>query len=139
MITCTRALVFCAGHRLLNYDGPCSNLHGHNYVAEVTFKRVGGPLDNLGMVVDFREIKKLVGEWINKWWDHGVLLNEADPMQILLLEHRQKVFTFPEDPTAEVMAHHLLGIVNDILEDKDLRCTQTVIWETPTMSATCGA
>src|ERR671929_242125 len=30
MFRITRELHFCYGHRLLNYDGKCRHLHGHN-------------------------------------------------------------------------------------------------------------
>jgi len=47
---------FCGSHRLRGYDGPCANLHGHNWEVEVFFR--GGRLNKLGMLVDFKLLKK---------------------------------------------------------------------------------
>ena len=45
---------FDAAHFLTNYDGKCSNIHGHRW--RVVLEITGNP-DN-GMVVDFNLIKK---------------------------------------------------------------------------------
>jgi 6-pyruvoyltetrahydropterin/6-carboxytetrahydropterin synthase len=45
---------FSAAHALRCYEGPCSRLHGHNYLVEVTVARPS--LDALGMVLDFSEM-----------------------------------------------------------------------------------
>ncbi len=36
MITATRRVQFCAGHRVHRHESKCRNLHGHNYVAFFT-------------------------------------------------------------------------------------------------------
>src|SRR5262245_31920288 len=51
MYLVARAISFCYGHRLLDYDGKCRHLHGHNGKAVITLE--AGELDRLGMVVDF--------------------------------------------------------------------------------------
>ena len=38
MFRVTREIDFCYGHRLLNYDGKCSYLHGHNGRAIITIE-----------------------------------------------------------------------------------------------------
>ena len=55
-ITVMRKVAFCAGHRLLNHEGKCANLHGHNYLVE--FHITGNEVDDLGRVVDFADIKR---------------------------------------------------------------------------------
>ena len=32
----TRKLEFPAGHRLMDHEGGCKDLHGHNYAVEIT-------------------------------------------------------------------------------------------------------
>ena len=61
MFQVTRVLRFCYGHRLLNYDGKCRHLHGHNGRAVITLE--ADRLDTLGMVVDFSAIKRVVSAW----------------------------------------------------------------------------
>lgn len=60
---------FSASH-FLRFCGDCEHLHGHNYALEVF---VYGPLNEDGMVVDFREVKDRAIE-ICKTLDHKVIL-----------------------------------------------------------------
>lgn len=85
----TRRATFAAAHRLHRADlseaenqalfGKCATPggHGHNYVVEVT---VVGPVDPAtGMVVDLKEIKRILHEEIIDRWDHRDL-NHDVPM-----------------------------------------------------------
>ena len=56
MYKVSKAIEFCYGHRLLNYDGKCRHLHGHNARAEIELN--SEELDDRGMVFDFSDIKK---------------------------------------------------------------------------------
>jgi 6-pyruvoyltetrahydropterin/6-carboxytetrahydropterin synthase len=59
MYTVTKRLEVSGAHCLsLPYESKCTNLHGHNWVIEVTCKR--DTLDENGMVVDFTKIKDVV-------------------------------------------------------------------------------
>ena len=49
---------FAAGHALRNYRGKCENVHGHNYRCQVTVE--GHELDDIGLLVDFVELKRVV-------------------------------------------------------------------------------
>jgi 6-pyruvoyltetrahydropterin/6-carboxytetrahydropterin synthase len=61
---------FSAAHRLVGYKGPCANPHGHNWEVEVFIR--GTALDDMGMLVDFRLVKKAVAEVLSKL-DHSDL------------------------------------------------------------------
>ncbi len=78
MFSVTREIPFCYGHRLLNYDGKCRYLHGHNGRAVVTL--AGAALDELGMVMDFARLKRVVGGWIDETLDHKMILHKDDPV-----------------------------------------------------------
>lgn len=57
-----------AAHKLnLDYESPCSSLHGHNWRITVYCK--SDELDKNGMVIDFRLIKRLVSDKL----DHHVI------------------------------------------------------------------
>ncbi|MGD9343567.1 MAG: 6-carboxytetrahydropterin synthase, partial [Desulfuromonadales bacterium] len=43
---------FAAAHNLINYQGDCENLHGHNWRVEVTV--AAEKLDNAGLGIDFK-------------------------------------------------------------------------------------
>ena len=58
---------FSAAHQLVGYDGPCANPHGHNWEVEIFLR--GSRLNELGMLMDFREIKAALRETM-KELDH---------------------------------------------------------------------
>ncbi len=70
MYTVTKEIHFCYGHRLLNYEGKCRYLHGHNGRAVITID--AEQLDHRGMVLDFTDIKNVVSSWIDDSLDHRV-------------------------------------------------------------------
>ena len=49
MFRVTKEIHFCYGHRLLNYDGKCRHLHGHNGRAVGGSVRVRRPYADLGL------------------------------------------------------------------------------------------
>ena len=61
---------FAGAHHLRNYPGGCENPHGHNWKVHVTVKAT--ELDELGMGIDFKVLKKFVNETIDKL-DHNDL------------------------------------------------------------------
>ncbi len=58
---------FSASHFLTKYHGKCEKLHGHNYKLIVTIK---GKIEKDDMVIDFKEIKKIVTEKVIRKLDH---------------------------------------------------------------------
>ena len=51
---------FSSAHQLRGYKGKCENLHGHNYRIEIYAR--GRELDNVGLLVDFVELKAAADE-----------------------------------------------------------------------------
>ena len=70
MYRVTREIHFCYGHRLLDYEGKCRHLHGHNGRALITL--AAAKLDTQGMVLDFSRVKRVVGGWIDDSLDERV-------------------------------------------------------------------
>ncbi|WP_088227881.1 6-carboxytetrahydropterin synthase QueD [Desulfosporosinus sp. FKB] len=83
---------FDAAHFIRNYNGKCSNLHGHRWNVVVCIE--GRQLDNLGMLVDFSEVKQAIRKTLDLL-DHS-LLNDLPAFG-------------PEgvNPTAELIAQFL--------------------------------
>lgn len=108
MITVTRRFEFDYGHRVLNHESKCKNLHGHRGVLEVTIS--GARLDGLGRVIDFGELKQILGDWIDREWDHNMILHPDDPLLGLITDKSifpdKLPFVMPGsmNPTAENMA-----------------------------------
>src|SRR5437763_15922017 len=99
MFRVTKEIWFCYGHRLLNYDGKCRHLHGHNGKAVITVEAPA--LDRLGMVLDFSAIKRVLSTWIDQTLDHRMLLHRDDPALPLLRELGEPVVVLDVNPTAE--------------------------------------
>lgn len=133
MISCTRRIQFCAGHRVLRHEGKCANPHGHNYVA--LFQAEADELDSVGRVIDFSVLKDKIGGWIDQHWDHGFIYFAEDRDMWESLENRNgaqwKTFRLPSNPTAENLAEHLLLVVcPDVLQGTGVRVTKVTLWET---------
>lgn len=114
----TKQIKFSAAHRLLNYVGDCANIHGHNYVAEITFSSTCIPKSS-GMVIDFKEIKKSVGTWIMKNWDHSLVIHKDDNFLIEFARgQRMKFYVMREgNPTAENMCKEIKSLLQTMKFD----------------------
>ncbi len=111
---------FAAGHALRNYKGKCENVHGHNYKVQVTLE--GEELDNAGLLVDFVEIKSIMGAVIDRV-DHQ-FLNDLPPFDVL-------------NPSAENIAKYFYDEISRGLDGaKAVRVGSVKLWETDTSSAT---
>lgn len=127
----SRRLEFDAGHRLLAHKGKCQNYHGHRYVVEIT---VSAPyLDGVGCVMDFAEIKAKVGTWIDDNLDHGMILQQGDPMLPALQASHMKHYELAAPPTAENLAAHLATIAQGMLQTSENRVVVIAVrvYETP--------
>lgn len=128
----TRRLEMDYGHRVFGHEGKCKHLHGHRGVFEVT---VSAPeLDALGRVVDFSVIKDVIGGWIDRNWDHNLLLCWDDPLLVELAKtdtNGRNPYVFPDgNPTAENIAQELFNIAQDLLKPP-LKVTHVRFYETP--------
>jgi 6-pyruvoyltetrahydropterin/6-carboxytetrahydropterin synthase len=130
MFRVTREFHFCYGHRLLNYDGKCRNLHGHNGTAVVTL--TGSKLDALGMVMDFSQIKKVMQNWIDETIDHKMLLHRDDPVLKYLQDKGEPIVVLEVNPTAENIAKHIY----DYAKGQGFPVTEVTLWETESCCAT---
>jgi len=78
MIRLTKRVEFCAAHYYINpawspeenqrVFGRDGNLHGHNYILEVTIQ--GEPSPETGMVMDLKALKDLIVEAVVDRFDH---------------------------------------------------------------------
>lgn len=133
MYTVTETVYFCYGHRLLEYQGKCAHLHGHNGKVEIELEAPG--LDRLGMVVDFSEIGDALQGWIEEHLDHRMLLREDDPMCEVLSGMGEPFHRMPVNPTAEAIAK----AIYDEAERRRFPVKRVRLWETEASVASyCG-
>ena len=129
MYTVSKQIHFCYGHRLVNYDGKCKHLHGHDVVAE--FILGSNSLDHRGMVMDFNDIKNKLKAWIDEVIDHKMLLHKDDAMVKILSEQGEPLFLMDDNPTAENIAACLFKKA----ESFNFPIIEVKLWETPTSCA----
>jgi 6-pyruvoyltetrahydropterin/6-carboxytetrahydropterin synthase len=129
MYSVTKLIHFCYGHRLLNYQGKCRDLHGHNGRVEIQLS--SRALDRRGMVRDFTEIKRALQGWIDEALDHKMILCKDDPVLPLLRKMREPVYVSEANPTAE----HLAKLIFDRAKRLGFPVTSVRLWETETSFA----
>jgi len=126
----TKSIEFCYGHRLLEYDGKCKYLHGHNGLIEVDIE--ADSLDSLGMVMDFTSVRDIVKGWVDENLDHKMLLRRDDPVAPILEKLGEPIYLLDDNPTAENIAKHIyLQARNQGLNMVEIR-----LWESPSSYAT---
>lgn len=141
--TITKEFQWDAGHRVWGHEGKCKYIHGHRYKAEVT---VTAPeLDSLGRIIDFSVLKEKIGFWIERYWDHNLILHEDDPIRSLVTSTEmpghvlgfQRPYIMPgrRNTTVEELAKELFYWSVRILLDTEIRVVHVKVWETPTSSA----
>ena len=109
---------FAAGHALRNYHGKCENVHGHNYKVRITV--AGEKLDETGLLVDFLEVKRLMGAAID-YLDHR-FINDLAPFDEI-------------NPSAENIAKYFYDRVSAGIDGNGIKISQVKVWETDTSSA----
>jgi len=105
---------FSAAHKLVGYPGDCANLHGHTWKVEVVIS--GYCLNDLEMLVDFRNVKRIMKEAIDPL-DHSYL-NEVLEIDL---------------PTAEYLAWYIYSIISSKLDGldlpEDIKLKEVTVWE----------
>ena len=97
---------FDAAHKLNDYEGKCSNIHGHMWNVNVYIK---GTIKQSGMVIDFTSIKKEIDN----------------------LDHKYLNDILDFNPTAENIAMYLL---NQFEKNFPKIKFKVIVWESPTCS-----
>ena len=126
-------------HALKGYDGPCKYIHGHSYKLEVTV--LGSTIIDSnnpknGMVMDFKDLRKIVKEHIIDVYDHALVLEEGfDDEMIQLLANRQhKTVYTPYAPTCEFLVYGFSEIIKKHLAT-NVKLHSLKLYETSTSFA----
>ncbi len=133
------------GHRLCKHPEKCRFPHGHSLRIEIVAR--GRTLDDNDMVCDYKALKMVVAELVDRL-DHAMALNSADPELEGLKAIGERVLLFDnQDPTTEVLARWLFeGVVTRLADGgtvtspagvgyeipKELELERVRVWETRT-------
>lgn len=104
---------FASAHTLRGYPGACQRMHGHNWKVEVEV--ITTRLDELGMGIDFKEIKQATRQVADQL-DHRYL-NELEPFTEI-------------NPTAENIAAYFYSELSGMLNNQDVSIHTITLWET---------
>jgi 6-pyruvoyltetrahydropterin/6-carboxytetrahydropterin synthase len=105
---------FSSAHNLRGYKGKCEDLHGHNWLVEIAIKSV--QLDDIGMVLDFKYLKKKL----------NVILEQMDHKYLNQLPFFKKI-----NPTSENIAKYIY----EQLKPSIPLLGSVTVWENSTSSA----
>ena len=103
---------FSSAHNLRGYRGKCEQLHGHNWAVETTVRK--SKLDRLGMVVDFKEIKRVINSILDEY-DHRYLNELPDFKRV--------------NPTTENIARLICHKLAKQLKGLGVKVTRVCVWE----------
>jgi len=110
---------FAAAHNLINYQGDCENLHGHNWKVEVVVTT--RELDKAGLGIDFKVLKRETRELLQTL-DHKYL-NQLSPF-------------LDVSPSSEHIARHLYAELCRQLNNDNVTVQEVTVWESDVARAT---
>lgn len=133
MLSITKIFNFEAAHRISNYQGSCSRVHGHSYKVHITV--TGEEIGEDDMLVDFKVLKELVNESVIRQFDHSLILrrNAKNISDFSLLD--QRVFWMDSEPTAERMVLWMVKELEKVLP-LSIYLKKIVLFETETSFVT---
>ena len=138
MTEITKEFRFSMAHILENHTGLCLNLHGHTYTLFVT--ATADPKE--GMVIDFKDLKKIVKTTFIEKIDHsfGYNKNSKDPVvkeiARILKANGRKAYEFDFRTTSENIAEYVFGLLAPNLKKLGVVLKEVKIYESPESCAT---
>ena len=105
---------FETAHALDMHDSKCRNLHGHSYKLIVTV--LGEPIEDesksdVGMVMDFTELKKIVNENVVDKLDHALVLKSDSRFKGIEKENTKTIYV-DYHPTCENILLEIVEIIS---------------------------
>ena len=103
---------FAAAHNLINYQGDCENMHGHNWRVEVVV--AAKELDKAGIGIDFKILKKQTNSLLDEL-DHKYL-NDLTPFK-------------NNSPSSENISRYLFERLSETLNNENITVEKINVWE----------
>lgn len=133
MIRVTKIFRFETAHALHGYAGACSHIHGHSYTLHVTVegrKNQVEPIGGTGILMDFKELKRIVQGSVISLFDHKLLLSKTFLENTTIEAKADTICIMKEEPSAENMLVYAAHKLVDRLPEH-IRLAKLVLWETP--------
>lgn len=113
---------FAAAHNLMNYQGDCEHLHGHNWKIEVTVAT--RELDAAGLGIDFKILKRETNQ----------ILDQLDHKYLNELPFFREV-----SPSSENIARFLYESLVQRFAERQVRMESVKVWESDNACASYTA
>jgi len=110
---------FSSAHILHGHPGNCKRMHGHNWLVEAEVQ--GDNTNEIGMVIDFKDIKNNLKEIISVL-DHQ-FLNDLEPF-------------INENPTAENISKYIYKELSNNINTDNIKVSKIKLWETNNSAVT---
>lgn len=122
---------FDSAHFLKDYEGKCSNIHGHRWTVEIEAgaETLEHDTQNRGMVVDFSNLKKDLRE-IADYFDHSLIMETGSLRQATedaLIAENLRIVKVDFRPTAENFAKYIY----DEMTSRGYKVIEASVYETP--------
>ena len=103
---------FSAAHLLKEIGGKCEELHGHNFLIEVSV--VSESLNSEGLLIDFRVVKG--------WTDE--VLEQLDHKYLNEIEYFKSI-----NPSSEQLARFLYDRISEKSRQMNVTLSRVTVWE----------
>jgi 6-pyruvoyltetrahydropterin/6-carboxytetrahydropterin synthase len=110
---------FSSAHILHGHPGDCKRMHGHNWLVEAEVQ--GNNINEIGMVIDFKDIKNNLKTIISKL-DHQ-FLNDLEPF-------------INDNPTAENISKYIYKELSKNINTDNIKVSEIKLWETNNSAVT---
>ena len=110
---------FSSAHILHGHPGNSKRMHGHNWLVEAEVQ--GDNTNEIGMVIDFKDIKNNLKEIISNL-DHQ-FLNDLEPF-------------INENPTAENISKYIYKELSNNINTDNIKVSKIKLWETNNSAVT---
>mgnify|MGYP004591902355 FL=1 len=122
---------FDSAHFLKDYEGKCSNIHGHRWTVEIEVgaETLESDTQNRGMVIDFSNLKKDLKE-IADYFDHSLIMEIGSLRQATedaLIAENLRIVKVDFRPTAENFAKYIY----DEMTSRGYKVIEASVYETP--------
>ena len=110
---------FSSAHILYGHPGDCKRMHGHNWLVEAEVQ--GNNINEIGMVIDFKDIKNNLKTIVSKL-DHQ-FLNDLEPFM-------------NDNPTAENISKYIYKELSKNINTDNIKVSEIKLWETKNSAVT---
>jgi len=116
----SKEFTFDSAHRLHNYEGACSQLHGHTWRLQVTLCGRANPVT--GLLIDFKDLKALVELHVIDVLDHKDITEYFDRLNGM-------------NTTVENLSEWIFNTLERVVLAQQCELYSIKIWETPSSCA----